>query len=60
MYYYEENGQCFAACQPLPLTAAEPEAFRYFEELVPPATISPARLVASVPANSELLAERPI
>ena len=23
MYYYEENGQCFAACQPLPLTAAE-------------------------------------
>ena len=23
MYYYEKNGQCFAACQPLPLTAAE-------------------------------------
>ena len=28
MYYYEENGQCFAACQPLPLTAAEDVARR--------------------------------
>lgn len=38
----------------LPLTAAEPEDFRYFEELVPPATISPERL-NSVRLNADVL-----